>query len=74
MMIAAARNAVLLLALALCACASAPPKAWERGHLAQPGMAWDPDAALADQREHTYASKEAASGGATVGGGGCGCN
>ena len=37
-------------------------------------MAWDPDPVDAAIREHTYNSKEAATGSATVGGGGCGCN
>jgi hypothetical protein len=37
-------------------------------------MAWDPDPVDAAIREHTYNSKEAASGSATVAGGGCGCN
>jgi hypothetical protein len=63
----------VLVALSLSACAAAP-KAWERGRLARPEMAWDPDALTAVYRDHVYFSKEAASGGATVGGGGCGCN
>jgi hypothetical protein len=69
------RTAMTLVLLAgLCACATTPPEAWERKHLAQPEMAWDPDPLEAAQKQHTYVSKEAASGGATVGGGGCGCN
>ena len=56
----------------LCACAT-PPKAWQRGHLAQPAMAWEPDPTDAAIRDHTYVSKEAAIGGANAGGGGCGC-
>jgi hypothetical protein len=60
--------------LVLTACAGAPPKAWERGHLARPEMAWDPDPLEATLRGHTYTSKEAATGGANVGGGGCGCS
>lgn len=63
---------IVTLALALGACAA--PRAWERGDLARPEMAWEPDALEAAQRQHTYASKEAASGGASVGGGGCGCS
>lgn len=74
MTMSVSRLCAAFLVLALCACAGTAPKAWERGHLAQPEMAWDPDPATASQREHTYASKEAASGGATIGGGGCGCN
>lgn len=64
--------AVSLLLLSGCG-AFAPPKAWQRGHLAQSSMAWDPDPVAAAARDHTYVSKEAASGGASSGGGGCGC-
>jgi hypothetical protein len=67
------------MALAVCCallggCASFEPKAWQRGDLARPEMAWDPDPVDAAMRQHTYDSKEAASGSATVAGGGCGCN
>lgn len=52
-----------------------PVQAWEKGALARPAMAFDGgDALEAGFAEHTYTSKEAASGGATLGGGGCGCN
>ncbi len=47
---------------------------WERGSLAKPQMALETlplDSAI---MKHTYTSKEAASGGYGVGGGGCGCN
>jgi hypothetical protein len=60
--------------LALGGGATQMPRPWERGHLASPQMAWDPDRLLAAQRDHTYVSKEAAAGGADAGGGGCGCN
>lgn len=68
------RLPMLLLVLALAACATTPPSAWERGHLAKPEMAWDPDAQAAAYRNHTYTSKEQATGGASAGGGGCGCS
>ncbi|MGH8528860.1 MAG: DUF4266 domain-containing protein [Nevskiales bacterium] len=55
-------------------CAVKDVKAWERGYLAQPEMAADPDPLASEYREHVYFSKEAAFGGATAGGGGCGCN
>ncbi len=55
-------------------CAVKEVKAWERGYLAQPEMAAEPDPLAGEYREHVYFSKEAAFGGATVGGGGCGCN
>jgi hypothetical protein len=60
--------------LLLSGCAGMEPKAWQRGDLARPEMGWDPDPVDAAMRQHTYASKEAAAGGATVAGGGCGCN
>lgn len=72
------RNLILtvfvLLAVSLTGCAFNPPEAWERGNLAKPEMAWDPDPLTAEYREHTYNSKEQAKGGASVGGGGCGCS
>lgn len=69
------RWGVLVIGVALLSgCSAMQPKAWQRGDLAQPEMAWDPDPVDAAMRQHTYDSKEAASGSATVGGGGCGCN
>ena len=47
---------------------------WQKGNLAKPEMAFDPDALETRFADHTYFSKEGASGGASVGGGGCGCN
>lgn len=49
-------------------------KPWERGILAKPEMAGDPDGIESGVRDHTYHSKEGSSGGASAGGGGCGCN
>lgn len=70
----AAAWAACAAAAALAGCAYAPPQPWEKGNLAKPEMtmAGDP----LDQRfvQHIYSSKEAASGGYGVGGGGCGCN
>lgn len=64
----------LLLALsAISACTLQPVQPWQRGELAAPGMAWDPDPLLADYRRHALTSKEAASGDTSLGGGGCGC-
>jgi hypothetical protein len=64
----------LLAATAFTGCAFQPPAAWEKRVLAKPEMtmAGDPLADRFDQ--HVYASKENASGGYGVGGGGCGCN
>lgn len=67
------RAAGALLAMcSLIGCSSVPP--WQKGHLAKPDMAFDPDPLQTRFAEHTYFSKEAASGGMSVGGGGCGCN
>lgn len=65
----------LAIAMSLAGCASfAPPKPWERGELAKPSMQFDYDRLDARSQVHIYTSKEAASGGYGVGGGGCGCN
>lgn len=61
--------------LGLAGCASLePPKAWERGNLARPSMQFDYDRLDSKAQQHIYTSKEAATGGYGVGGGGCGCN
>jgi hypothetical protein len=65
----------LFVALALSGCAAfAPPQPWEKGVLARPDMQFDADRLDARNTQHIYTSKEAASGGQGVGGGGCGCN
>lgn len=53
-------------------CASVQP--WERGFLSQEIMRPDRDPVGVALTEHLYFSREAASGGRGVGGGGCGCN
>ena len=55
-------------------CATQEVKPWQRGALAKSEMAWEVDPLLGDLQRHTQFSKEAASGDATLGGGGCGCN
>ena len=61
--------------VALAGCSSLPQvQPWEKGNLAKPEMAFDPDVLDARFMDHIYFSKEGASGGAGVGGGGCGCN
>ena len=47
---------------------------WERGALADPIMRADNDALGNMMAEHIWFSREAATGGKGVGGGGCGCN
>ena len=64
---------VVVAALAGCATFD-PPKPWEKGELARPQMQFDPDPLEAKATQHVYTSKEGASGGYGVGGGGCGCN
>lgn len=63
--------ALLLIAAVLPGCAAVAP--WERGRLAEPQMALDPDAKQRALREHTHMSREAAAGTAVGAGGGCGC-
>jgi hypothetical protein len=58
----------------LAGCAYTPVAAWDKGDLARPAMQFDADRLEASFIEHIYFSKEAASGGRGVGGGGCGCN
>jgi hypothetical protein len=53
-------------------CASAQP--WEKGNLAKPAMTFNVDPLDERYTQHIYTSKENASGGYGVGGGGCGCN
>lgn len=67
--------AALALLGTLSACSLVQPvQPWEKGNLAKPEMIFDEDSLDAAFVEHTYSSKEAAFGGAGVGGGGCGCN
>jgi uncharacterized protein DUF4266 len=69
------RVAILVgLTLTACGCSAMGVKPWQREILARPEMALNAapiDAAIDD---HIYFSKEAASGGRSFGGGGCGCN
>jgi hypothetical protein len=71
--LAAATSVALTLALAGCATMQAP-KPWEKDRLARPEMRFDADPADAKLTQHIYGSKESATGGNGVGGGGCGCN
>ena len=64
-----------MLALALAAlagCAHVAP--YQRGYLARPDMAFDASPGATRALEKTFGAKEASSGGASVGGGGCGCS
>jgi hypothetical protein len=53
-------------------CANVKP--WQREHLADYTMRGDRDPLSTAQSEHIWFSREEASGGRGVGGGGCGCN
>ena len=53
-------------------CANVKP--WQRGTLADYTMRGDRDPLGTAQAEHIWFSREEASGGRGVGGGGCGCN
>jgi hypothetical protein len=64
--------AACLPALVLSACAEVKP--WQKGELARPAMQFEGDPLAARLAQHIYFSKESASGGYGVGGGGCGCN
>jgi hypothetical protein len=70
------RYTTLAFALAVCAmtgvgCATVKP--WQRGQLANRCMQFDPDGGFAAFRGHWQESREGASGGAGLQGGGCGC-
>lgn len=74
-----ARCLPLLAVLGSLACSSGcvtiqPVAPWQKGMLAKPEMTFESDRLEAAFNEHVYSSKEAASGGTGVGGGGCGCN
>lgn len=72
-----ARLVLVAVATGLGGCALAPKvnvAAFEKGDLARPSMQFDADRLEASFADHIYFSKEAASGGRSVGGGGCGCN
>jgi hypothetical protein len=65
---------LLAVACALLACGCSTVAPYQRGHLARADMAFEPTAGIAKAMEKTFPAKEAASGSASVGGGGCGCN
>ena len=61
-----------ILIVGISGCAHVEP--WERGNLAKPHMALEPNPTNSAMRTHAYVSREAASGGDSAEGGGCGCN
>jgi hypothetical protein len=65
----------LLLALvggALSACTTVEP--WQRDITARRSMQLDANPTVSAAHDHIYFSKEAATGGRSIDGGGCGCN
>ena len=62
----------IALAGVLSACAPVAP--YQRAYLARDDMALDGNPGTMKALEKTFSAKEAAQGGASVGGGGCGCN
>ena len=67
-----ALGACFLVSLGLSGCTNVKP--WQRGTLADYTMRSDRDPLGNTFSEHIYFTREAASGGRGVGGGGCGCN
>ncbi len=68
------RPAALGFLFVLSGCASLGAKPFERELLAKPAMQLNASPLEAAADDHTYFSKEAATGGRSFGGGGCGCN
>ncbi len=66
-------SVALLIVLAASASACSPVAPWQRGVLAKPSMALEPNPVQSPLREHTHGSREAASGSSSASGGGCGC-
>lgn len=66
--------AIAALAALVGGCSTIKVQPWERATLADYTMRPDRDALAGVAGEHTYFSREAATGGRGVGGSGCGCN
>jgi hypothetical protein len=66
--------AACLAATGLAGCSSLGVQPWERDLLAQDAMAVDANPVDTALDVHIYFSKEASTGGVSLGGGGCGCN
>ena len=62
--------------VALAGCSSIQPwvKPYEREHLADPIMSFDPDPVASMFLDHVYEVRNAARGATGAAGGGCGCN
>jgi hypothetical protein len=69
-----AKQILSLAAVLILAAGCEEVKPWQRGTLADPTMRADRDPIGSAMADHVYFSREEASGGRGVGGGGCGCN
>jgi hypothetical protein len=67
---------VTLAGLALVGCSAVHPwvKPYEREHLADPIMSFDPNPVSSSYLEHVFEAREGARGATGSAGGGCGCN
>lgn len=63
--------AAIVVALMGAGCTSVAP--WERGRLAKPQSAMEPEPMQRSLRTHVYSSREGTPGGSAAQGGGCGC-
>lgn len=63
--------AALIVAFMGTGCTSVAP--WERGRLAKPQSAIEPEPMQRNLRTHVYSSREGTPGGSPAQGGGCGC-
>ena len=63
---------LVLVMLGAAGCTTVQP--WERATLSSYAMRPDRDSLAQAMAEHIYFSREAAAGGRSVGGSGCGCN
>lgn len=66
--------AACAIVLSVAGCADLGPKPWEKDLMARHEMQLNPYPLQAAADDHLYFSKEAASGGRSFAGGGCGCN
>lgn len=65
---------ISLQCLVSCAHLPAPVAIWERQFIADPEMQLGQPRLEQGFSDHIYFSKEASTGGSSIGGGGCGCN
>lgn len=64
----------LVFCLCIVSCSKTTVRPWEKEFLAKKIMQIDPDPLEAKFKQHIFDSKEGASGGYGVAGGGCGCS